>query len=331
MASLRKRSLASLPDLETLAGGLEEALSSNGISGADGLAVIQRRWNRDTTTAPTEIVRCRLADGRELTFLCKYSAGRGRDPEPDGHRGGVAYEAEVYRQVLVPLGASTPTFYGAHVDPATGDTWLIIEYIEDVVRLTWLEEPDGLNLGFRWMGRFHAAAEAYLRRTPLPFLLRLDTPYYLGWLSQAAEFAERAARLYPWFPGLLERFREVGLPLLSARPTLVHGMCYSKNLVARGREIRPIDWEAAGWGAGELDLATLSAGWPDRVVAEGEQVYREARWPAGHPDDFPRVADAARVFLGLRWLVESPESRTHKSGAGVYRYLRAAGIRTGLV
>lgn len=58
-------------------------------------------------------------------------------------------------------------------------------------------------------------------------------------------------------------------------------MYFSKNVVCQGPTVRPIDWEAAGAGAGELDLATVTTGWPARVTTQAEQDYCRARWPDG--------------------------------------------------
>jgi hypothetical protein len=289
------------------------------------VAVIERRENLETTTAPTEIVRCRLAGGREFTLLCKYAA------TPDGHRRGVTYESDVYRQVLMPLRASTPRFFGAHIDSVTGDTRLFIEYLKDMQRVTWREEPDAYTWGIRWIARFHARAEAFLRGNSLPFLLRLDAAYYGRWMERAAVFVDAAAGRYRWFPMLFERFQEFGPSMLTRRPTVVHGMYFSKNVVCQGPTVRPIDWEAAGAGAGELDLATVTTGWPARVMTQAEQDYSRARWPDGGPADFPLVLAAARIHLGIRWLVESPESRTDREEAGICRILRAAGERLGWI
>lgn len=192
----------SLPDVETLTGALRAALAGNGIAGSESLAVIERRENLETTTAPTEIVRCRLAGGREFTLLCKYAAA------PEGHRRGVAYESDVYRQVLMPLGASTPRFFGAHIDSVTGDTLLFIENLEDLQRVTWREEPDAYTWGIRWIARFHARAEAFLRGNSLPFLLHLDTAYYARWVERAAVLVDAAGR-YRWFPSYLSDSRRL--------------------------------------------------------------------------------------------------------------------------
>src|SRR5260370_39726713 len=90
-------------------------------------AVLKREPNRCARTFPSEIVTCRMADGSEQRLFCKYSDGQ--DNGDFGHRGGVAYEAEVYRQVLQPLQTSTPRFYCCQKSSTTGKSWWVLACI----------------------------------------------------------------------------------------------------------------------------------------------------------------------------------------------------------
>jgi len=88
------------PDLETLTATLTSLLSCD--DSPDGrLTIIDRRSTPHATTFPIEIVTCRLGDGSERQLFCKHAAGK--DSSAYQHRGGVAYEALVYRDVLEPL------------------------------------------------------------------------------------------------------------------------------------------------------------------------------------------------------------------------------------
>src|SRR5690242_18257539 len=102
-----------LPDLPDLTGALADLLAAEGYAGRC-VTVVERGPNGYQATFPSEIVRCRLGDDRELRLFCKYAGGPG-DPG-HGHRGGVAYEAQVYRDVLRPLRAPTARCFGAVAD-----------------------------------------------------------------------------------------------------------------------------------------------------------------------------------------------------------------------
>src|SRR5919112_652571 len=132
-----------LPNLQTVTVGLTSVLRSHGSTNGK-LTVLDRQPNIYTSTFPSEIVTCQFDDdNRELQLLCKYGADYstsrdGRTSNVFGHKGGVPYEAAVYRHVLqsslvsVPISSrvSVPTFYGAYKDATTGDTWLILEYLD---------------------------------------------------------------------------------------------------------------------------------------------------------------------------------------------------------
>ena len=143
------------PDLHTLTAGLTSIFLAMGRQ----VVVLDRQPNIHETTFPTEIVRCRFDDGKELLLFCKYTAC---SHNGYGHRAGVAYEAAIYRHLLQPSRASIPKFHGAYVDKETDETWLILESY----RCTRLKtcallrhkptEPPALCLAAHWIGRFQA-------------------------------------------------------------------------------------------------------------------------------------------------------------------------------
>ena len=156
-------------------------------------------------------MKCRLADGSEVRLLCKYAVGRSHNSY--GHRGGVAYEAEVYRHVLQPLPVSTPTFYGLHKDAITGETWLILEYIDRGVQVRDSNnralDRKLMYAAARGLGQFHRANESRLSPASMPFLHRHNAEYYLGWAEQTSLFAGHLHEHFPWLGTLCERFEEV--------------------------------------------------------------------------------------------------------------------------
>src|SRR5262249_3055478 len=147
---------------------------------AEASVTVVNRQRTGQGTFPNEIVTCRCDNGYELRLFCKYGCNR-LSHNCYGHRGGVAYEAAVYGHVLKPLKATTPMVYGTHTGTKTGETWLILEYLDEGMRVTHSTEPTAMDLAVNWIGRFHTANEARLARDPLPVLNRYNAEYYLGW------------------------------------------------------------------------------------------------------------------------------------------------------
>src|SRR2546423_15443398 len=83
-----------LPELQPLTRRLSEIFSPSDRSGAQ-LEVVSRKPSAMTSTFQNEVVHCRLPDGSMKRLFVKYQINDGYDAF--GHRGGVRYEAEVYR------------------------------------------------------------------------------------------------------------------------------------------------------------------------------------------------------------------------------------------
>src|SRR5439155_17955398 len=107
---------------------------SAALAGKQPVTVLARRRARMMCTFPNEVVTCRLPTGRTRRVFCKYGAGHNHNAF--GHRGGIAYEAQVYRRVLQQCPDARPRFLGSHTDRADGDTWLMLECVNRFVRLS---------------------------------------------------------------------------------------------------------------------------------------------------------------------------------------------------
>jgi hypothetical protein len=332
------------PDLETLTAGLTAALSSNGFTDRQVTVINRCAVTTDSFgTYPKEIVRCRMDDGGELSLLCKYPSPAGRTHACYGHRGGLAYEAAVYRHVLQPLQASTPRFYGTYTDPLTGEECLIIECLDEAVPSYY--DRATMILAARWIGRFHAAYEADTSSVRTPVLNRYDADYYLGWARRTAMFARALHQLPPWFFALCQRFEEVIAPLMEPPLTVIHGEYYLDNTLYHRGAIYPLDWESAAIAAGEIDLAMLCDRWPAEDVTQCKLEYQQSRWRSGPPTDFERRLDIARLYVQYRWLGQQRpratlqrclsrlKRRAQGSGKVSWRLneLRSAGERLGLI
>ena len=330
-----------LPNLQTLDVGLTSVLRSQA-------TILDRQPNAYASTFPSEIVRCQLGNGRELRLLCKYGGDHSMSLSGrTGHKGGVPYEAAAYRHVLRTSRATTPKFYGAYKDVETGDTWLILEYLDDSVRLRKMRESSAaMGLAARWIGRFHNTTEERLSDASMRFLSRYDAEYYLGWARRTSLLAGHLRHRFSWLTTLCGRFEDVVALLLASPPTVIHGEYYPSNVLFRAGTVYPIDWESAAEAAGELDLATLTESWGAEIERHCELEYQRVRWPEGSPAEFERRLCSARLYLQFRWLCHEnrdlftgngaggePLDWSHKVKVPPYRLkqLRSLGERLGLI
>ena len=316
--------LINLPDDKSLAAGLTSALAAGGF---DGVTIINRQGNPHASAFASEIVTCRLQNGEHRKLFCKYD--NGRDHCAFGHRGGVAYEAEVYRDVLAPAGVEVPRFYTVAAGPA-GEVWLVVAYLDGAVRLRDSHDPSDWTLAAEWSGRFHAAHDARRGRATLSVLNTYDTPYYVGWARRTVEYAGELSVEFPWLVHVCRRAEAVLPELLETPQVLIHGEYYPKNLVTRDAKIFPVDWESAALAPGEIDLATLTDGCTSDVARRCERAYQLARWPDGAPRAFERTLALARLYVHLRWLGDHPGPKLRRR---LWRYeeVRGVGERLGLV
>ena len=285
-------SVRAYPGPRTLAKGLAAVLG-------DGVTVVARRANPHAGTFASEMVTCRF-QGTEQRLFCKYGASRLSSKQ--GLRAGVAYEANVLRRVLQPLGLS-PRFYGAYTHRRAGRTWLIHEYLDGWIHANRAPcQATAVGLAARWIGRFHGANAGRFQRGRGACLNRYDEAHYLRWARRTARLAGDLHGRYPWLKDACRRYEGL-VGLLTAQPaTVIHGDYYTDNVLFRDGEVCPIDWEWAAVGVGEIDLASLTDRWPEDVVRHAVAEYRRARWPRRSPADFERVLDVARLYLCFRYM-----------------------------
>lgn len=320
-----------LPRLPALRRGLAHALAEAG-DGCRLGAIVGREPALHASTSPAEVVTCRLHDGTELRVFCKYSAGdaAGRG----GHRGGVAYEAVVYRHVLRRWRVSTPAFYGTFPDHGTRPTGLVLEHLDEATAMHRAVDADAVIRAARWCGQFHALGETTFAARPPAVLRRYDADYYLGWARRTHALTRPFGDAFPWLGHVCEGFEQVLPSLLRAPHVVVHGEFYPGNVLVQGERIRPVDWESAAWAPGEIDLASLTDSrppleWPAEIVQRCEAEYARARWPRGAPPAFGPALAAARLYWPLRWLGDRPEWTRPENP--YFRALRSAAERLGLL
>jgi hypothetical protein len=311
-----------LPKPDELSATLTSLFASKALL-AGSLTVTSRR-SIGRGSFPKEIVTCHLSDGQTMRVFCKYEAGFNHDAH--GHRGGVAHEAMVYQRLLPKLEVSTPTLYGVYRDAARGGLWLVLESLEDITHLH--KVPEAMGSAARWIGRFHAAGQDFLQASATPFLDAYDEDYFLGWAKRTRQYLRSRNQHTPWLEQLCTGFREPVSALLSVPPTVVHGEYYPENILVREGTIYPVDWESTVLAAGEIDLASLTEGWPEQVAQDCESEYQITRWPGGTPDGFFRRLWTARLYLQFRWLGDDPERDVSEWRLEA---LHSAGERLGLL
>lgn len=316
-----------LPDLDTLVVGLTAVLAGAGMA-SGRVTILERRPSRQTSTFPSELVTCRVGDRQELRLLCKNAPHDGFNHH--GHRGGLAYEAAVYRHVLQPLQVSTPRYYGIYRDAATGMSWLVLEFLADGLRVSKAREPNAMELAARWLGAFHRANAERVADTRTAFLMRHDTAYYQELTPTVERLVESWSYRFPWLHTLHTHLPEFYERLSVAPLTIIHGEYYPKNVLIQDGTIYPVDWESTAIAVGEIDLASLTENWPMAAVETCESEYQRARWLDSPPAHFQRTLALARLYWPLRWLVYRPKKATEEYLESMYVTFRRTGLASEL-
>jgi hypothetical protein len=328
MSIPKESSALVLPTTASLAARLSSILVA-GEGHAGFSSIVSRVGNPYASSLPCEIVTCRLEDGGELRVLCKY--GVRFEHSSRGHRGGVEYEATVYRNILRLSGVTTPRFYGTFVHSDGGHECLVVEYIDGACRLSESLDETAMGRTASWLGRFHAEGEARARRLADEGFKVYDEEYYEAWADHTLRLVRRLGLDYPWLTSLREAFSEAVQLLLSSGPTAVHGELYPHNVLVTADAVYPVDWETAAIAVGEIDVAALLEGWGEKPAAEFALEYGRARWATVPPPDNVRTLDAARLYWLFRWLGDRPGWTRQRRAAMRFRELQRVGVRMGLI
>lgn len=267
------------------------------------LVSVRREANERSSTFESEVVTCEFADRTQRRLLLKYAALLDGDHRGYGMTSGPAYEALVYSKLL--RNRIRPAFYGFQ-SSRNGVQWIALEFIQGAVLLRHAQDEDAFLRAAAWLGRFHAAQEQRLASSRPAGIRVYDVEFFRGWVRRTREFAGAWCQSDPWLTNLGANFDSVIEALVESAPTLVHGDFYAQNILYRGGEIFPVDWETAAIGAGEIDLVAFSEGWPEADVRRFAGEYRAARWPAEPPALFERALAAAHIFTHVRWMGDHP-------------------------
>ena len=298
------------PSDDVLRRGLADALAAD-VERRGGIATLQRQPNPNASTVASEMVTVTWRDGVREELFVKY--GESNVPAPDAARGGIAYEAAVYVELLAPLAVPAPRLRGTCAATDGSGTWLVMDRLVGAQRVN---SPGGLLLAARWLAEFQARTAQLAARQALPVLRRHEEEWFAAWLDRARPNLDRHLGRPAWLEDLCPRHREaVAAQLLRQPADVVHGELFPANvLVVVDAEpmVVVVDWESTAISLPALDVAALTARWD---VATAESVVREyAR--ARHAEEPSAVLReelaTARVHWCLRWLAASGPDSTRK-------------------
>jgi hypothetical protein len=251
-------------------------------------------------TFPKEIIRCRTPEGGEFTWFCKYAAPR---HPAFGHRGGIGYEARVYREILDPLPVTVPRLVGSGGNGAEG-AWLILDFLRgERLSEVWSRMPEAAS----WLGRFHSLNAPRVPDPSFAWLTAYDRDYYSGWSVRTVEYSAGLDGIGSWLAELAEYFEEHLSLLLDVEQTIIHGEFTIHNVMITQDSVYPTDWESAAIGPGEIDLMSLVDRWTPDVIGGCVREYLAGRWHEGTPSAMEERLREAELYLHFRWLGENPD------------------------
>jgi thiamine kinase-like enzyme len=254
--------------------------------------------------------------------FCKYDSAP-FDNRSHGHRAGLLYEAEVYRKVLRRLSVSIPRLFGVHRENEVCAS-LVLEFIDGKRGIEF--DSNDLQAAARWLGKFHAAAERLLLKPPADLSLKeYDHAFYAGWARRTLLFSRKLERDVGWLPVLCKAFERSAIDLLRQRRTVIHGEFYPSNLLMYEGRLYPVDWESAAVASGEIDLASLTLGWPDADVSACLEEYSQSRWNRVASAELATAFVAARMYTTLRWLGDCSAWTTDPESLWLFDVLKTQG------
>lgn len=326
-ASGRGRGVPGAPSHADVRALVEAGLEREG-RGAAGVSRIDRRPSRYGTSHLLEEVDVVLEDGTRLELILKDVGPHGVLGEASRTKprflSSPSREIATYRWFLAPWGIG-PRLHAAQDEPELGRHRLLLGRVRGV-ELYQVGEISMWEKVARWLARFHltfvddlqGAGPARTER-----LLVYDRAFLGAWYDRAVAFSgsdpgatpEARRRLIE----IRERRHEYVDRILSGPATLVHGEFYASNVLVRslddgGIDVRPVDWEMAGIGAGLLDLAALVAGrWSPEARTRIANAYFEETSSSSHSGArgetraafFERL-HCCRLQVALQWLGWAP-------------------------
>jgi aminoglycoside phosphotransferase (APT) family kinase protein len=253
--------------------------------------VVDRARNWRSSSATSEIVVVESDAGRHDLFL-KYG-----DDSVDpwsGRTRGVPYEICVYERIVGPWEGIAPQCFGSWVEQS--GSALVVEFVAGAKRSN---DPERVVVAAAALGAWHARCARLVPTSRRTEGLNDFGPGIIAAIDERlTDVLDAHPTTNPLFERVLGRLDAIGERLADAEVTLVHGESYPANVLIAGRDCYLVDWETAGIGCGELDLAALTAGgWASATIAACDNAYAAARWPGGERRGFRTALAAARVLV----------------------------------
>lgn len=270
------------------------------IDGSSIIELLSVDPNPEGSRQHSVILRVRTADGRTRSLLAK--SGKTEERTDVGHPWGIDQEVAAYTGPLNSLETYRSPFIGA-VDDGHGRIWLLLKWLDQAVPLAQGPHPQSIHHVAHWLGTFHRESITWITAEPSSGDLVPYGDVINAWASATVRELEPYVASGSDLARILADLSHALSGLAAAEDTVVHGDLYPPNVLLKGPDVVPIDWEWIGIGPGEIDVAALTDGWEDDDVSTSVHLYWQARRPGYVPDasDVRRLW-AARLFLVARWL-----------------------------
>jgi hypothetical protein len=304
------------PDIVVLEEFIQNAFRERGHK-VDSLK-ITRRIPMEAGINMSEVIHCVLNSVDEAGYFCKYETLGNSQRKSLGHRVGVEYESRIYADVLYRVQGAAPPYIGSGILGDTGKIVLVLGYMAGY-RSVLPESEHEMEAA--------AAAAGRLQRSMVSdvpsFVRRYTKEFFLYWMNAFRSLIQDEGVDDSWLYKQCDYF-EGNVDLLLQEPmTLVHGEFYAKNILINNNQVFMIDWESAGYGIGELDLAALLDSKGNKEISI--RSYIESRWPDAtiDKDAFQQRLILSRMYFYFRWL-------STKKYKGIRSFLRTKWVDTSM-
>jgi fructose-specific component phosphotransferase system IIB-like protein len=252
---------------------------------------VHRANNGRSSSARSEIVVVTSDAGPHDLFV-KY--GNDSVDPWSGRARGVPREISVYEHIVAPWGGIAPRYFGSWVEPS--GSAIVVEFVTGAKRSN---DDRRVVVAAAALGSWHARCAPLVvngRRTEELNDFGPGITTAIG--ERLAEVLDARGATVLVLERVLGRLERIAECLADAEVTLVHGESYPSNVLIAGSDCYLVDWETAGIGCGELDLAALTAGgWAASTIDACDDAYAAARWAQGEPPGFRSALVAARVLV----------------------------------
>jgi len=218
-------------------------------------------------------VDAELGGGRRISAVVKETGRRPPDRPRFVHR--ARRERDAYLRLLGRADLPAPRLLGV------AGPYVVLERVGAVP----LWEAAGEQVAQLVGQGIRAMHDALFTHRDVEFALRYDAAFYRCWLR-------RACAVDPTIAELAGVYRRATARLLLEPARLIHGELYPSNVLV-GERVWVVDWESLSVGPAVIDLAAVTAGWPEPFGRALLDAY-------GTPDAV--ALDCARLQLAVRWL-----------------------------